>query len=348
MDKTLQEDIDKFALPADLIECLSNTTIVVTGATGLIGGSFVRFIEALNIGVKWILPVRNLDKASRIFPPSSACDCSITLVPTELVDFFENTDIKADYVIHCASSTNGRIMAMNPVETFGLAVESTKAALEYSRRNNVRGMVYVSSIEYYGQRHTDEPVTEEMTGYIDHRSARSSYALGKQAAEFLCFSYASEYGVPVTAARLTQTFGAGVAADDGRVFAQFARSIIAGTDLVLHTQGRSAKPYCYISDCISALAYILVKGVPGQAYNVATPGTYIDIRGLAEKFCEIFNPLIKVKTCYQSVDYAPETRINLNSDKLLSLGWKPVYGLEEMLRRLVASMRSAISGNNSN
>ena len=140
----------------------------------------------------------------------------------------------------------------------------------------------MSSLEYYGQNFDDKIITEEVQGYVDNTAARSSYPLGKRAAEYLCAAYSQQYGVNVKIARLTQTFGAGVAADDNRVFAQFARSIICETDIVLHTKGDSAKPYCYTIDCVSAILYILLKGNNGEAYNVANSETYISIREMAE------------------------------------------------------------------
>jgi len=349
MDNTLRNDMASFRLPDDLAGQLRDSTIIVTGATGLIGRSFVRCVDALQIGVKWILPVRDTEKARLMLTDSDAdlTDGHITIVGTDLKDFFELTALKADYIIHCASPTNGRYMTEHPAETFLFAVDATRAALEYSRRCGVRGMVYVSSIEYYGQRSDDALVGEESEGRIDHQSPRSSYPLGKQAAEYLCFSYASEYGVPCRTARLTQTFGAGISPSDNRVFAQFARSVLAGTDIVLHTEGRSAKPYCYTTDCVSALIYVLLKGAPGQAYNVATPGTYVSIRQLAELFRDTFNPSIAVITQCADCGYAPETRINLDSSRLLGLGWKPTCNLYEMLRRLVASLRDAEFGDKS-
>ncbi|MDE5869573.1 MAG: NAD(P)-dependent oxidoreductase, partial [Muribaculaceae bacterium] len=287
MNKILKQDIEAFTLPASLTEPLKNSVIIVTGATGFIGSSIVRFLSALDLGIRFILPVRNKQKALSIFREETG---SIDLHETSLTDFFNSTDIDADYIIHCASPTNGRYMSEHPAETFLLAVESTKAALDYSKKRRVKSMVYVSSIEYYGQIFHNRPVTEEMTGFVDHSSPRSCYPLGKQAAEYLSFSYASEYGVPVKIARLTQTFGAGISPDDTRVFAQFARCAIDGNDITLHTEGKSAKPYCYISDCISALIYILLKGTPGEAYNVATPGTYVTIKELATLYRELLNP----------------------------------------------------------
>ena len=100
-------------------------------------------------------------------------------------------------------------------------------------------------------------VTEEVQGYLDPMAVRSSYPMAKRASENLCCLYASEYGVPVMIARLTQTTGAGIAKDDNRIIAQFAKLASQGKDIVLNTTGESARPYCYTTDTISALLFIL-------------------------------------------------------------------------------------------
>ncbi len=337
-NKILQEDLDLFQLPQELAEALRNSTVIVTGSTGLVGSAIVRCLHASNLGIRFILPVRNRDKALRIFAPEID---SVTIFETDLTEFFNGLDSECGYVIHCASPTNGKYISAHPAETFLLQVDSTRAILDYARRCSVRGVVYLSSIEYYGQYVTPGPVTEEKQGFVDHRLSRSSYALGKQAAEYLCFSYAREYGVPAKIARLTQTFGAGVPKEDNRVFAQFARSVIAGTDIVLHTEGKSAKPYCYITDCVAAIMYVMLKGAAGEAYNVATPGTYVTVREFADLFRALFNPEIDVKVePLSDTGYAPDTTVNLDARKLQQLGWQPRYGLKEMMSRLVDYLRA--------
>lgn len=338
MNKILQEDIYSFTLPEELTDTLKDRSILVTGATGLIGSSIVMCINALNIGVKFILPVRNLEKAIRLF--ENIPDSNIILCSQEEC-LSKASEYRCDYIIHCASPTNGNYMSEHPVETFNFTVDYTDDLLKYCRNHPVKGMVYLSSIEYYGQIFNDEPVSEDMNGLIDHQSPRSSYSLGKQAAEFLVFAYAHEYGVPSKIARLTQTFGAGISAQDNRVFAQFARSIVKGENIVLHTPGKSAKPYCYLTDCVSAIIYILLKGKDGQAYNVATPSSYVTIRDLANLFCEFSEKENKVVFDFSSDHgYAPETRVNMDSSKLMELGWKPQYNLKEMIRRLLDYVRN--------
>lgn len=337
MNKILEEDIKSFSLPENLISELSNRTIIVTGATGLIGSTFIRCVSSLNAGVRFILPVRNPIKAENLFRNERDC---IDIIHSDLREFFNTTRLECDYIIHCASPTNGEYMTQNPVETFLLAIESTKSIMEYARRESTKGVVYVSSIEYYGQIYDTDPVSEDMTGAVDHNSPRSSYPLGKQAAEFLAFCYATEYDVRVKIARLTQTFGAGISKDDNRVFAQFARSVLENKDIILHTKGESAKPYCYTTDAVMALIYILLKGKDGEAYNVATPGTYINIRQLAEMYRNNFNPRISVETIDNNHNcYAPVTTVNLDSGKLQALGWRPQYDIKEMLHRLIEYLR---------
>lgn len=332
MNRTLQSDIDNFSLPVDIINRLRDTRIVVTGASGLIGSSIVRCLSALNIGIRFILPVRNAKRFLSTFGPVGP---DTEVVESELTPFFEQR-FPCDYIIHCASPTDGAYMSGHPVETFQFITESTRAILDHCRRDPVGGMVFLSSIEYYGQIFNDDPITESDMGRIDHQSPRSSYPLGKQAAEFLCSAYANEYGVPTRIARITQTFGAGIRPTDNRVFAQFARSAIAHSDIVMHTEGLSAKPYLYTTDCVAALMYILTKGSDGEAYNVATPGSFVSIRELAQLYKDHFAPDINlVIDTSKANGYAAHTRVNLDASKVMALGWQPQYTLTQMLERLI-------------
>lgn len=338
MNKTQQKDIRAFAESFPFSTLLSGSRFLITGATGLIGSTLVHCLLTLNKGIEITCPVRSLSKAKAMFGEEAE---NINFFECDLLEYLKNlrSGDTYQYIVHCASPTAGSYMTEHPVETFELAVESTRMLLDYARKAKVEGMVYVSSLEYYGQNDNDNVITEDFQGYVDAASARSSYPIGKRAAEYLCTAFALEYGVPAKIARLTQTFGAGVAPDDNRVFAQFARSIIAGTDIVLHTTGESAKPYCYTTDCISAILYILLKGEKGEAYNVANDETYITIRGMAEFLRESFNPNIKVVVeSHPEMGYAPETKLHLSAKKLKALGWKPRYDLFEMFNRLITSI----------
>ena len=338
MNQIQQEEIREFAQSFILQDNLSGSRFLITGATGLIGSTLVHCLLALNRGIEVTCPVRSIEKAKAMYKNEFE---KIHFVECDLLAYLNglSADDVFQYIVHCASPTAGKYMTEHPVETYLLAIDTTKAILDYARKANPQGIVYVSSLEYYGQNNNDDIITEDKLGYVDGTDPRSSYPLGKRAAEYLCAAYAKEYGVNAMIARLTQTFGAGVAPDDNRVFAQFARSIIAGTDIVLHTKGESAKPYCYTTDCISAILYILLKGEAGEAYNVANDATYITIRDMAEFLRDHFNPKINVIVeSHPEMGYAPVTKLHLSSAKLQALGWRPRFGLKEMFDKLITSI----------
>lgn len=332
---TVEEDLQFFVDHNPFEEELKGKTFLITGSTGLIGSIFIKCMLALNTKknarINIIALARNPQKVKSVFG-----NVSVKWIYQDIADPLSFFNERVDYIVHCANSTSSKFYVEHPVENINAAYIGTNNILEYARTHLVKSVVYLSSLESYGTIHNDVEITEDMGGFISPTDVRSSYSLGKRAVECLCHCYAKEYGVPVKIARLTQTFGAGISLDDSRVFAQFAKSIIQGEDIELHTNGVSAKPYCYIIDAVCAILYLLFKGVDGEAYNVANADTYISIYDMAQFLIDNFNP-----TCNLVVDikdnmgYAPVTRLNLNTDKLKALGWKPHYDLKNMYINLI-------------
>lgn len=338
----LIEDVQQFAEHFELWEQLRDKTFLITGATGLIGSVMVKCLLELNkqkqLCIKVIAVVRNLEKAQKVFAEEAAQIKCYQLGLSEIGT--DSIRDHVDYVVHLASPTASKYFVEHPVETLRTAIEGTTAVLEYSKEAKVEAVVYASSLETYGINHTDEWLNEDFQGYVNPMEVRSSYNIGKRTCECLCHAYAEEYGVNVMIARLTQTFGAGIGETENRVFAQFARSAIKGENIELHTSGESAKPYCYTTDAVSAMLYLLVKGEKGEAYNIANKDSYISIKDMAYFVRGEFNPDIDVVFLQKdNQGYAPETRLRLDTSKIEVLGWKPVYGLKEMFYKLVNSIR---------
>ena len=335
MNRIVEEDAllfaERFALSCQLTE----STFLVTGATGLIGSSLIRCLLALNEKIKVYAPVRNLKKAADLFDEQQKEH--IHFIECDLVEHDYGQLDKIDYIVHCAAPTSSKFFVEHPVETSEIIMDGTKKMLQLARQKQVRGMVYLSSLEVYGESNDDSlSVKEDFQGYLNPMSVRSSYPMAKRATENLCCLYASEYEVPVKIARLTQTTGAGIAKDDSRIIAQFARLAAEGRDIVLHTTGESARPYCYVTDSVSALLYILLKGTAGECYNVANESTYISARGMADFIHENINSNCHVKIeLADNMGYAPPTKLRLDTGKLMRLGWNPRYGLKEIFERLI-------------
>ncbi|MCC8065700.1 MAG: NAD-dependent epimerase/dehydratase family protein [Clostridiales bacterium] len=187
-------------------------------------------------------------------------------------------------------------------------------------------------------------VREADYGYIDPLQVRSSYSEGKRMTEGLCAAYAHEYQVPVKTARLAQTFGAGIPKTENRVFAQFARSIMQGKDIVLHTDGSKAHCYCYTTDAVLGLLTVLLRGKDGEAYNISNEETYGTIRGMAEMLIERYPQsgsrlVFDIPEDANQYGYAPTSQMLICSEKVRALGWKAQVPLPEMFERLMASMK---------
>ena len=342
----LQEDIEWIIKNNTVLDKLKNMTVMVTGATGLIGAQIIKTLayynKACGAGIHIIIMARNEKKAKEVFGDIlESGDIELYIADINHLPELNRT---VDYIIHAASATSSQYFVSNPVETIWTAINGTKNILDFAKEQNIKGLVYLSSLEVYGTPVKQvELIEEDDYGYIDQLNVRSSYSEGKRLAECLCVSYAKEYGVPVNIARLSQTFGPGVAYDDGRVFAEFARCVIEQRDIILHTEGKTVRSYCYTKDAVNAILYILLKGTVAEAYNVTNMDTAISIRDMAELVCETVGSS-KIKVVIDAgkdiaqFGYNPEMIIKLSSRKLNKLGWKATVGLEEMYRRMVHSM----------
>lgn len=338
----LKEDVRLFAQQFELWEQLRGKAFLITGATGLIGSVMIKCLLELNrkreLGIKIKAIVRNLEKAQSIFFDDYK-DILFYDIPLVQINA-NNISNDVDYIVHLASPTASRYFVEHPVETLRTAIDGTTAVLDYAKEANVEGFVYASSLEIYGSNDNDNIIDENYQGYINPLDIRSSYSMGKRASECLCHTYAKEYGVNAVIARLTQTFGAGISVDDNRVFAQFARSIIKGENIVLHTKGKSAKPYCYTTDAVEGMLYLLLRGERGEAYNVANKDTYISILEMAKLVSGMFDPHPQVIIDIDPTrGYAPHTQLRLNTNKIEELGWSPKYELKKMYERLIMSIK---------
>lgn len=345
-NKTIYEEDGRCIAASSAIdwEQLHNSHILITGATGLIGTTVIRGIMAYNEmgkGTVHVLAyVRNMEKANTLFEEYIARDW-LKLVNGDIMQDII-VDEQIDYILHGASETSSRAFVEKPVETILTAVEGTKNLLEFAQKKHVKSMVYMSSMEVYGTPHDTEPLTEDKMGYLNPLAVRSSYSESKRMVENLCVSYASEYDVPVKIVRLTQTFGPGVTADDGRVFAEFARCATQGRDICLQTKGETKRMYLYTADAATALLTVLTKGQNAEAYNAANPTTYCSIREMADMVASEFgNGNCQVRLTIPdnpNTSYNPTHKIYMDNSKLESLGWKAQKGLREMYERMIFCM----------
>lgn len=343
----LMSDIDNLCFKyADLLAALAGKSILVTGATGLIGYTLVntllRFGQKNGNSLQVLALVRNIEKAKKMYA-DFAKSSKLSFVVSDIIKPIA-IERPIDYIIHGASQTSSKAFVTEPVETIKIAFDGSFNMLELAKKKNVSGFVYLSSMEVYGAPEMNEKIKENHSTNLNTTSVRASYPESKRMCESLCCAYASEYGIPAKVARLTQTFGPGVAYNDDRVFTDFARSVIENRDIVLHTKGETKRNYLYTTDAAAAILTVLLKGEKGEAYNVANEESYCSIYEMADLVARRCAQG-KIKVVIQEEDcakfgYAPILKMNLDTTKLRKLGWEPTINLEKSYHRLIQFMLS--------
>ena len=319
-------------------EQLRGKTILITGATGLIGYTVTSALLYAGwkkeLGLKLIALVRNVEKAKQKFAAQLAQGLPLQFVQGT-VENLPSVNEPIDYVIHGASPTASRFFVEHPVETIQTAVIGTMNVLRLAQDNQCKGFVYLSSMEVYGSINEEKFLTEKDLGYLDPLSVRSCYPESKRLCEALCAAYASEFHLCAMSVRLAQTFGPGVDSADNRAFAEFMRCARQGRDIVLQTPGDSKQPYIYTMDAASAILTVLLKGEKGQAYNAANEATYCSIAEMAHLVAGHFSvkqPVaVRVQSSSESMKkYPPKRFWNLRAHALITLGWVHQKGLVQM------------------
>ncbi|NLE03913.1 MAG: NAD(P)-dependent oxidoreductase [Crenarchaeota archaeon] len=347
-DPILQEDLE-INVSSTIIpwEKFENSTILITGATGLIGSQIIKTIACYNRikkqKIKVLACIRNLEKAKIIFEDIFDRP-EIKFIETDITKPFE-IDEPIQYFIHTASFTSSQDFVNKPVDVIETSIYGTNQFLKLALQKKAKGAVYLSSMEAFGVKdNSKELATEKDLGYIDLSNVRSCYPESKRLSENLCTAYASQYNLPVKIARLSQTFGAGILYSENRIFAQFAKSVIEGKDIELRTKGLSWGNYCYTRDTIQGVLLLLIQGEKGEAYTITNEATNIRIRDMAEMVANkiamgnikvIFN----IPESNLTYGYAPDTELHLSSAKIRALGWEASVSLEEAYKRLIQSLR---------
>lgn len=229
-----------------------------------------------------------------------------------------------DCIIHAASNADPVNMAKYPVDTLMANVLGAKNLLDYGRAHGMERFLFVSSGEVYGQPNGDMgDFTEDYCGGLDLSNPRSCYPEGKRAAEVLCQSYISQYGVDAVIVRPCHLFGPTMTGHDSRAVSEFLRNAVDRRDIVMKSDGLLERSHCYVVDAAGALLLVLRDGRCGEAYNIADKRYQMRIREFAEKAADAGGRQIVFEgpNALERAGYSKATRMVLDSAKLEDLGW---------------------------
>jgi len=337
----LKSDIDEIIERLSPISgVFSGKTVLLTGARGFLGRYFMEVFARLNEAVL-NEPVRLVGLDNLITAGKSGAE-----IPNlNNVEFINHDVIKPfawdgplDYVIHAAGIASPYYYRAFPLETLEVAITGTRNMLELAEKNTAR-CTFFSSSEIYGdpdQKHV--PMAESYRGNVSCQGPRACYDESKRVGETLCYIFYTMNGTHTNTIRPFNVFGPGMQETDYRVLPNFANRIKAGQPLNVYGTGNQTRTFCYITDAIVGFLQVVLRGVPGEAYNIGNPSPEISMVELVARIEQALNKKIK-HNIIEYPDSYPADEPNRRAPDIrkarLQLGFEPTVDLNDGLSRFL-------------
>lgn len=340
--KKYMDDVKRVADSTLPWEKLENNSILISGATGLIGSFLIDVIMEKNAAQQLNCTVyalaRNKEKAKKRFSYYFDNDSFKFILYDINEPLIENDIKKVGYVLHLASNTHPMAYSMDPIGTITTNIIGVKNMLDFSVEHNAERFAFASSNEIYGENRGDaEKFDEKYCGYIDCNTMRAGYPESKRCGEALCQAYIKQKNLDVVIPRLTRSYGPTLLKSDTKALSQFLYKAIAGEDIVLKSAGTQYYSYTYVADAVSGLLTVLLCGETGEAYNIADEASDITLKDLAAIIAGTCgkNVVLEIPDAIEAAGYSKATKARLESAKLQKLGWKAQYDIKTGIEKTI-------------
>jgi dTDP-glucose 4,6-dehydratase/UDP-glucuronate decarboxylase len=337
---------------------LSGSTFLLTGACGFLGSFLLDVLAELNTQL-----IAREQKPCRVL----ALDNFRSAVPDRVEHLKGRSDIvlmnhdviqpiplnePVHYVFHGASVASPTFYRKYPLETIDVNVNGLRHLLELARtQSTVKSLVFMSTSEIYGDPTPDAiPTNEEYRGFVSCTGPRACYDESKRLGETLCSTYYRLYKTPIKVIRPFNVYGPGQRLDDKRIMPDLFSAALAGDPLVLLSDGRATRAFCYLRDATWAWLHVLLSNADGEAFNVGNDEEEISMLDVAKRLAEVAAPP-KLEVKYERSDDAhyltdnPQRRCpDLKKLRALALGtqhWSPQVTMREGMARTLRSYRES-------
>ena len=291
--RVVLEDLSYIGRNFDEKGTLEDSTILVTGCAGFLGFYLLqylsRFAEELKIkrvigldnfslgSPKWIAELKEAQKDKLHLHSFDITSGDISSI--------ERSE-EADYIVHMASIASPVMYRKHPVETIDANVWGLRKLIDYYRDKNIKGFLFFSSSEIYGDPSTGNiPTPENYRGNVSCIGPRACYDEAKRFGETLCYVYSSQHCLPIAIVRPFNNYGPGMKLDDGRVPADFAHAVFNNADIIMLSDGSPRRTFCYVADAVVGYLKALVHG-RFDYFNIGIDKPEISVKKLAEIFAE--------------------------------------------------------------
>jgi UDP-glucuronate decarboxylase len=239
--------------------------------------------------------------------------------------------VEVDGIFNLACPASPIQYQKNPVQTFKTSVHGAINMLGLAKRTGAR-FLQASTSEIYGDPHVS-PQEESYWGNVNPIGIRSCYDEGKRAAETLTFDYHRQFGLDIRVARIFNTYGPRMDANDGRVVSNFIVQALKGEPITIYGDGSQTRSFCYVSDLIEGLIKLFFTERIYEPINLGNPNP-INMRELAEEILELTGSKSRVSYMELPGDDPKQREPNIKKAMEI-LGWKPLVTRIEGLKKTI-------------
>lgn len=334
--KTLQGNLEEFATK------IKGKNFLITGGAGFLGSWFSDVVDSFGGN---IVCVDNLSSGSKKNIEHLIGKKNFKFVNEDVLDF--QTETKFDYIVHMASIATPPLYMRMPIETLDSNISGTRKLLELAKKDNVKGFIFMSTSEIYGNPPNDQfPTKETFHGIVNSFGPRSMYDEGKRAAEAYCYSYYHKFKLPIRISRTFNTYGPRLDVEStsqyGRALIKFVHQAINNNPITIYGDGKQTRSFCYITDQIEGLfRLLLTPGIDGEVFNIGNPKEFT-VTELAEMILKITGSESKLSMdspANYNLKDDPRRRCPDITKANKMFGYKPKVELEDGLERVVEWMR---------
>ena len=248
--------------------------------------------------------------------------------------------VEVDQIYHLACPASPVFYQRDPVQTTKTCVHGSINMLGLAKRLGAR-ILLSSTSEVYGDPAV-HPQTESYWGNVNPTGIRSCYDEGKRCAETLFFDYYRQHRLPIKVARIFNTYGPNMLANDGRVVSNFIVRALAGKPLTVFGDGSQTRSFCYVGDMVDGLIALMnsAPDVTGPI-NLGNPGEFTMLE-LASRVQALTGTKVPIEYQPLPADDPARRRPDISRAKEL-LGWEPKVSLEEGLVPTIDYFRKALA-----
>jgi UDP-glucuronate decarboxylase len=246
--------------------------------------------------------------------------------------------VEVDGIFNLACPASPVHYQRNPVQTFKTSVHGAINMLGLAKRTGAR-FFQASTSEIYGDP-IMSPQPEEYWGNVNPIGIRSCYDEGKRAAETLTFDYHRQFGLDIRVARIFNTYGPKMDANDGRVVSNFIVQALKGEPLTVHGDGTQTRSFCYVDDLIEGFIKLFFTEKIYQPINLGNP-TPINMLMLANEVIALSRSESKVELHPLPGDDPKQREPDISKAQTL-LNWNPTVTRAQGLEITMEYFRGVI------